>query len=242
MTFDPASVVVVIPTYNERENLESIVSAVTDSGYHVLVVDDASPDGTGELADKLTATIDGLDVLHRSAKQGLGPAYAAGFTRVLAQGAGIVCQMDADFSHDPHDLFRLVDRVRRGADLAIGSRYVRGGSTPDWALGRRFLSRAGNVYARAALGSHIRDLTGGFRAWRASVLAGLDPASCQASGYAFQVEMAWRAERAGHTVAEVPIVFRDRRVGSSKMDRAIVAEAMKLVTRWGIQAKTRQLP
>ncbi len=238
----PPSAVVVIPTYNERDNLEPVVTAVAATGARVLVVDDASPDGTGELADKLAATAECLEVLHRPAKQGLGPAYAAGFQHALAQGVEIVCQMDADFSHDPYDLTRLMARVREGADLAIGSRYVAGGSTPDWALGRRFLSRAGNAYARTLLGSRIRDLTGGFRAWRSTTLAGLDPASCQASGYAFQVEMAWRAERHGCTVAEVPIVFRDRRVGLSKMDRSIVLEAMKLVTAWGIRARTGQLP
>jgi dolichol-phosphate mannosyltransferase len=234
--------IVVVPTFNERENLTALIDAVTANGYQMLIVDDASPDGTGALADELAETLAGVQVLHRPAKQGLGPAYAAGFAEALRLGADIVGQMDADFSHDPADLPRLMQPVSEGADVVIGSRYVPGGSTPDWATGRRLLSSGGNRYARAMLGSRIRDLTGGFRMWRAAVLESLRPETCRASGYAFQVEMAWRAERAGRRVVEVPIVFRDRRVGESKMDRRIVAEAMRLVTGWGIRRVTRRLP
>ena len=230
---------VVLPTYNELENLEQIVGAIRAHGCRVLIVDDNSPDGTGDLADRLADATDDVSVLHRPDKSGLGPAYAAGFSWALEHGAEVVCQMDADFSHDPADLARLVHRVQAGAGLAIGSRYVPGGSTPDWASGRRALSGMGNLYARVMLGSRIRDLTGGFRAWHPTTLAAVDPSTCRSSGYAFQVEMAWRAERLGETVAEVPIVFRDRRVGESKMDRAIVIEAMRLVTRWGL---ARALP
>lgn len=233
---------VVIPTYNERVGLEHIVGAVLDAGCRVLVVDDQSPDGTGDLADRIASRSPQVTVLHRETKRGLGPAYADGFAVALESNAPVICQMDADFSHDPSDLSRLIERVRAGAGLVIGSRYVPGGSTPDWAARRRLLSGAGNLYARIMLGSRIHDLTSGFRAWRPSTLSTVDPKTCQASGYAFQVEMAWRAERAGHTVAEVPIVFRDRRVGASKMSRAIIAEAMRLVTSWGIRRRLGQLP
>jgi dolichol-phosphate mannosyltransferase len=225
---------VVLPTFNELDNIEQIVRAILAQGCRVLVVDDNSPDGTGRLADRLKEELASVEVLHRSTKSGLGPAYSAGFAHALASGAEVICQMDADFSHDPADIPRLVDRVGAGAGLAIGSRYVPGGSTPDWAAGRRALSGFGNLYARVMLGSRIHDLTGGFRAWHPQTLSAVDPSTCRSSGYAFQVEMAWRAERRGHTVAEVPIVFRDRRVGESKMDREIVVEAMRLVTRWGL--------
>lgn len=234
--------VVVIPTFNERENLTAIVEAVVAQGCSVLIVDDDSPDGTGEIADRLAEDSEAVSVLHRTAKRGLGPAYAAGFEIAVQSGSGVICQMDADFSHDPADLGRLIRRVGEGAGLAIGSRYVPGGGTPDWAFGRRLLSRAGNTYARAMLGSRINDLTGGFRAWDRDALIRVDPASCESSGYAFQVEMAWRAELAGYTVAEVPIVFRDRRVGESKMDRSIVLEAVRLVTMWAIRHRTGRLP
>lgn len=234
--------VVVVPTYDERDNIEPLVAAVRSNGYRVLIVDDASPDGTGEIADRLAATDPSVSVLHRPQKSGLGPAYAAGFAEALAAGAPVVCQMDADFSHDPDDLPRLVDRIELGADLALGSRYVPGGSTPDWALGRKLLSWGGNLYARLLLGGPIHDMTGGFRAWRSSALQSVEPGTCHASGYAFQVEMAWRAQRAGLVVEEVPIVFRDRRIGQSKMDRSIVLEAMRLVTGWGVRRLVRRLP
>lgn len=232
-------VTVVIPTYNERENLSHIAAAVTHQGYRLLVVDDSSPDGTGDLADRLAATETRMSVLHRRRKEGLGPAYAAGFDRALEDGAEIVIEMDADFSHDPTDLPRLVRAVDEGADLAIGSRYVRGGSTPDWPLGRRLISKGGNLYARVMLGVPIRDATAGFRAFRAEPLRSLPYKAAQASGYAFQVEMAMRAHQAGLKVVEVPISFRDRTRGTSKMGTGIVIEAMRLVTIWGLRRMRR---
>ncbi len=176
-----------------------------------------------------------MDVLHRDGREGLGPAYAAGFSAALTDGAQIICEMDADFSHDPRDLPRLVGEIESGAaEMVIGSRYVPGGSTPDWPLHRRLLSRAGNLYARRMLGIPVRDVTAGYRAFRAEVLADLEPATCRASGYGFQVEMAWRAVQRRVRIVEVPIAFRDRIHGESKMHGRIVAEAMWLVTRWGI--------
>jgi dolichol-phosphate mannosyltransferase len=228
-------VTVVIPTYNERENLSHIAAAVTHQGYRLLIVDDSSPDGTGALADRLATEDTRMSVLHRLRKEGLGPAYVAGFDRALAEGAEIVIEMDADFSHDPSDLSRLVEAIDEGADLAIGSRYVPGGSTPDWPLGRRIISRGGNLYVRAMLGIGVRDATAGFRAFRAEALRSLPFHQAQASGYAFQVEMAMRADQAGLRVVEVPITFRDRAHGTSKMGMGIVLEAMRLVTVWGLR-------
>jgi dolichol-phosphate mannosyltransferase len=227
-------VTVVIPTYNERDNLSHIAAAVTHQGYRLLVVDDSSPDGTGEVADRLAVSEPRMSVLHRPHKEGLGPAYAAGFDRALGEGAEIVVEMDADFSHDPTDLPRLVRAIDEGADLAIGSRYVPGGSTPDWPLARRLISRGGNVYARLMLGLKVRDATAGFRAFRADALRTLPYQTARASGYAFQVEMAYRASLAGLNVVEVPISFRDRTRGTSKMGMGIVIEAMRLVTIWGL--------
>ena len=232
-------VTVVIPTYNERDNLPHIVSAVTHQGYRLLVVDDSSPDGTGEVADRLAVSEPRMSVLHRRHKEGLGPAYAAGFDRALGEGAEIVVEMDADFSHDPTDLPRLVRAIDEGADLAIGSRYVPGGSTPDWPLVRRLISRGGNIYARLMLGLKVRDATAGFRAFRSDALRRLPYQTARASGYAFQVEMAYRASLAGLKVVEVPISFRDRTRGTSKMGSGIVIEAMRLVTIWGL-ARMRQ--
>ena len=226
-------VTVAIPTYNESENLPDISKAVTAHGYRLLVVDDSSPDGTGELADRLAAGDPLISVLHRSNKEGLGPAYAAGFDRALEDGAEVVIEMDADFSHDPSDLPRLVQAIDDGADLAIGSRYVPGGSTPDWPLTRRLISKGGNLYARVMLGIPIHDATAGYRAFRAGALQTLPYREAQASGYAFQVEMAMRAYEAGLRVVEVPISFRDRTRGTSKMGTGIVVEAMRLVTVWG---------
>ena len=227
-------VTVVIPTYNERENLPHVSAAVLLHGYRLLVVDDGSPDGTGALADEIAADQPRMSVLHRPGKQGLGPAYAAGFDRALADGAEVIVEMDADFSHDPADLPRLVAGIDGGADLVIGSRYVPGGATPDWPAGRRLISKGGNLYARTMLGIPVRDATAGFRAFRAGALETLPYRSAQASGYGFQVEMAWRAVEAGLAVREVPITFRDRRVGQSKMGTGIVLEAMALVTGWGL--------
>jgi dolichol-phosphate mannosyltransferase len=227
------SVLVIIPTYNERENIVDIVHAVRSHGYDVLVVDDDSPDGTGRLADELAASDDHVHVLHRDTKAGLGPAYTAGFEMALRLGAEILCEMDADFSHDPDDLPRLVAAVHDGADLAIGSRYVHGGGSEGWPWYRSLLSRGGNRYAGLVLGIDVRDATAGFRAFRDTTIRKIDPASCQASGYGFQVEMAWRTQRAGLRIDELPITFRDRARGSSKMSSRIALEAMWLVTKWG---------
>lgn len=230
----PDLVTCIVPTYNERENLADLIQAVREHGYRLLVVDDGSPDGTGEIADRLAGDDTMVSVLHRAAKRGLGPAYAAGFDLVLEQGAEVVVEMDADFSHDPADLPRLIDVVDRGADLVIGSRYITGGSTPDWPLLRRWISKGGNLYARTLLGIPTRDATAGFRAFRADALRRLPYRRAKASGYGFQVEMAWRAYQAGLQVVEVPIAFRDRARGQSKMGSAIVVEAMWLVTMWGV--------
>lgn len=234
-----ADVVVVLPTYNEAENLSDIVAAILEHGTRILIVDDGSPDGTGRLADAIAAEDNRVSVRHRPEKLGLGPAYADGFAVALADGADIVCEIDADFSHDPRDLPRLIAAVDAGADLAIGSRYVPGGGVADWPMARRALSRFGNRYASAMLGVPVKDMTAGFRAFRASSLQSLDFATCEASGYGFQVEMAWRASVAGMTITEVPITFRDRRRGTSKMNWRIAAEAMWLVTRWGLRRRLR---
>ncbi len=220
---------VVLPTFNEADNLETIVAAVLDAapeGTGVLVVDDASPDGTGDLADRLAAADDRIDVLHRDCKEGLGPAYVAGFHRALSAGAERIVQMDADFSHDPADVPRLIAAtVDGGADLALGSRYVDGGGVGDWGRGRQAISRWGSIYARVWLGLSIQDLTGGFKCFRREVLEAIRIDTVSALGYAFQIETTYRAVCAGFAVTEVPIVFSDRRVGESKMSRAIVAEA-----------------
>lgn len=228
------AVTVVVPTYNERENLAHLAAAVLLHGYRLLIVDDGSPDGTGAVADSLAAEFERVAVIHRTHKQGLGSAYVAGFDQALAEGAEIVIEMDADFSHNPEDLPRLVTAVREGADLAIGSRYVPGGATPDWPWYRRFVSRAGGTYARIMLDMPIRDATAGYRAFDFRALARLPYREVEASGYGFQVEMAWRACQAGLEIIEVPIVFRDREMGTSKMGPGIVLEAMWLVTRWGL--------
>ncbi len=227
-------VTVVVPTYNERDNIAHLAAAVLLHGYSLLIVDDGSPDGTGAIADNLSVEVPRVAVIHRTHKQGLGRAYAAGFDTALSDGADIVVAMDADFSHNPNDVPALVGAVAAGADVAIGSRYVPGGSTPDWPLLRRLISRGGNRYARAMLGIPVRDATAGFRAFRAQSLAALPYSQAQASGYGFQVEMAWRAVQRGMAVVEIPITFRDRRVGTSKMGTGIVLEAMWLVTRWGV--------
>jgi dolichol-phosphate mannosyltransferase len=218
----------VLPTYNEAGNVEAFVEAVLDklpAPARILIVDDNSPDGTGEIADRLAAAHENVSVLHRARKEGLGPAYIAGFREVLAQGAGYVLEMDADFSHDPAYLPRLLE-AGRGADLAIGSRYVDGGGVSEWSALRRAISRGGSAYARLVLGVGVRDLTGGFKCFRREVLEAIDLDTIESRGYAFQVEMTYRTIRQGFDVVEVPIVFRDRRVGSSKMDRSIVLEAI----------------
>jgi dolichol-phosphate mannosyltransferase len=219
---------VCLPTYNERENLEAMLRALGEvlrEGDRVLVIDDASPDGTGELADELAGELGFVEVLHRERKEGLGPAYLAGFRRALAGGAELVLEMDCDFSHDPKDVPRLIAAAEGGADLALGSRYVPGGSIPNWGPLRRAISAAGNVYARVLLQSRIGDLTGGFKAFRRHVLEALDLDAIEAKGYAFQVETTYRTERGGFHVVEIPIAFVDREEGTSKMTRGIVFEA-----------------
>ncbi len=230
-------VLVIVPTYNEAENVERIAEAVRAHGYDLLIVDDGSPDGTGAIADDLSDRDSGVLVLHRSEKNGLGPAYVAGFERGLGLGYEILCEMDADFSHNPDDLPRLVGAVTAGADLAIGSRYVPGGGTDGWPWHRRAISRAGNAYAALLLGLTVRDATAGFRAFRDTTLRKIDPGTCQASGYGFQVEMAWRTEQASLEIVEVPITFKDRVEGESKMNGMIALEAILLITRWGIRER-----
>jgi dolichol-phosphate mannosyltransferase len=223
----------VLPTYNEAENVEALVEAARaklPASAQVLIVDDSSPDGTGAIADRLAARHGNVDVLHRQVKEGLGPAYIAGFRRALADGAGLVLEMDSDFSHDPAYLPRLLEAARR-ADVVLGSRYVPGGGVSDWGPLRKAISRGGSAYAKLILGVDVEDMTGGFKCFRREVLEAIDFNSIQARGYAFQVEMTYRAIRAGFKVVEVPIVFRDRQAGSSKMDRAIVAEAVWRVPR-----------
>lgn len=218
----------VLPTYNEAANLESLVAAALESlppSARILIVDDASPDGTGEIADRLAAEREAVRVLHRPRKEGLGPAYIAGFRVALDGGAGLVLEMDSDFSHDPADLPALLAASAR-ADLVIGSRYVPGGGIRDWSAVRRGISRGGSAYARTVLGLDVRDLTGGFKCFRREVLEAIDLDSVHSKGYAFQVELTLRAIERGFAVVEVPIVFRERRAGSSKMNGAIVLEAI----------------
>jgi dolichol-phosphate mannosyltransferase len=224
-----------IPTYNERENIESIVRAVleADGRTDVLVVDDASPDGTGELADALARQGSRVHVLHRPGKAGLGRAYLAAFRWGLERGYRFLLEMDADWSHHPRYLTSLLDRAASDADLVLGSRWVPGGGTLNWGLGRRLISKGGSLYARLVLGLPIRDLTGGFKCFRAEVLRAIDLDSVHSTGYAFQIELTYRAIRRGFRVVEVPIVFEDRRVGQSKMSGAIVLEALFMV--WKIR-------
>ncbi|HTD09296.1 MAG TPA: polyprenol monophosphomannose synthase [Solirubrobacteraceae bacterium] len=226
----------ILPTYNEIENLEAIVVAASNAlagaapeGFNILVVDDGSPDGTGQLADRLAGEHAWMHVLHRSEKNGIGPAYLAGFRHALDQGAGYVMEMDSDFSHDPADLARLLQAAYDGADLALGSRYVAGGGVAEWGLLRRFISQGGSTYARLVLGLHVQDLTGGFKCFRREVLEAIHFDSVRSQGYAFQVELTYRAVQAGFRVVEVPITFRDRQQGTSKMSWRIAAEAMWLV-------------
>jgi len=232
--------VVCLPTYNERETLEPMVRALGDKDVRVLVIDDSSPDGTGELADRLAAELDYVDVLHRERKEGLGPAYLAGFRRALAGGAELVLEMDCDFSHSPDDVPRLV-AAAADADLVIGSRYVQGGSIGNWGAVRRFVSAGGSLYARALLGVPVHDLTGGFKCYRRAVLETIDLDAIDARGYAFQIETTYRTIRAGFRVTEVPIHFVDREEGTSKMSRSIVAEAIWRVPALRARALTGRL-
>jgi dolichol-phosphate mannosyltransferase len=219
---------VCLPTYNERENLERMVNAlgeVLPDGGRVLVIDDGSPDGTGAIADRLATELGFVGVLHRERKEGLGPAYLAGFTRALDEGADLVLEMDCDFSHDPADVPRLITAAEH-ADLVLGSRYVPGGDIPNWGLLRRFISRGGCVYAQVLLGLPLRDLTGGFKCYRRQVLETIDLGAIDSKGYAFQIETTYRTVRKGFRVVEVPITFVDREEGGSKMSKTIVAEAV----------------
>jgi dolichol-phosphate mannosyltransferase len=220
----------VVPTYNEAENVEAFVRAVLPPlasavpDYTVLIVDDSSPDGTGEIADRLASELPQVEVLHRPLKQGLGRAYLAGFESALAGGAELLLEMDADFSHDPADLPRLIEGASH-ADVVLGSRYVRGGGVTDWGLMRRVVSRGGSWYARRLLGIPVRDLTGGFKCFRRVVLETIDLEGIQADGYGFQIELTYRAIQAGFRVLELPIMFRDRQRGTSKMSARIAIEA-----------------
>jgi dolichol-phosphate mannosyltransferase len=217
--------VVCLPTYNERENLERMIEALAPLGVGVLVIDDNSPDGTGAIADELAATRDWVSVLHRERKEGLGRAYVAGFRAVLARDAAYVVQMDCDFSHDPADVLRLIAAVDAGADLAIGSRYVPGGGTSNWGLGRRVMSRGASVFTRLVL-MPVRDATGGLKCFRREVLEAIDLDSIDAAGYVFQVETTFRAWRKGFRVVEIPIHFADRTAGTSKMSFAVAFEGV----------------
>jgi dolichol-phosphate mannosyltransferase len=223
-----------LPTYNERENLEPMLRALGEHGVRVLVIDDNSPDGTGRLADRLAQELDYVDVLHRPRKEGLGPAYLAGFRRALADGADLVLEMDCDFSHSPADVPRLL-AAAEGADLVLGSRYVPGGRVRDWPAHRLLLSRGGNVYTRWALRLPLTDATGGYRAVRGELVDRLPFDEVASQGYCFQVDWAWRAWRDGARVVEVPITFTEREFGRSKMSGSIVAEALVRVSAWGLR-------
>ncbi|EWC61999.1 Dolichol-phosphate mannosyltransferase in lipid-linked oligosaccharide synthesis cluster [Actinokineospora spheciospongiae] len=242
---DPAQldpVLVVIPTYNERENLGIIIERLNAAlpGAHALVVDDGSPDGTGELADELAAADERVHVLHRTEKAGLGAAYLAGFTWALEHDYAVVVEMDADGSHAPEDLPRMLDALG-DADLVLGSRYVPGGRVVNWPKSREVLSRGGNLYSQLALGAKVRDITGGYRAFRRAVLEKLKLGNVASQGYCFQVDLAWRTIEAGFTVVEVPITFTERERGQSKMSGNIVREALWRVTKWGLRRRGNQL-
>ena len=235
-------VAVVLPTFNEAENIERLLRelrrVVPDA--RLVVVDDSSPDGTGAIAERCAAELGSIDVVHRAVKDGLGNAYRFAFRRVIDQRFDVVVTMDSDFSHDPGVVPSMLSRIDAGADAVIGSRYVPGGGTQDWPLHRRLLSRWGNVYTGWILGVKVRDCTSGFRAYRASALSAIDPDSTRADGYAFLTELVVRLSRQGARIDEVPIVFVDRRYGTSKMSSRIVIESMLLVTRWGLSHRWRR--
>ncbi|MFD5827111.1 polyprenol monophosphomannose synthase [Lentzea sp. NPDC060358] len=235
-------VLVVIPTYNERDNIGKIVkrlhAALPD--VHVLVVDDGSPDGTGQLADEMAAADDRVHVMHRTEKAGLGAAYVAGFQWALDRDYGVICEMDADGSHAPEQLHRLLDALPK-ADLVLGSRWVPGGEVVNWPAQRKFLSLGGSLYSRLALGANIRDMTGGYRAFRADTLRKLNLASVASAGYCFQIDLLWRTIELGFRVREVPITFLEREFGESKMSGNIVREALIRVTKWGLRRRGNQV-
>lgn len=235
-------VLIVVPTYNERDNLTALTRAVFEHmpRAHLLVVDDASPDGTGDLAEELGLQDGRIHVIHRPGKQGLGTAYVTGFRYGLARDYTHLFEMDADFSHDPRYLPQLLERARGGADLVLGSRYVAGGGTENWGAGRRLISLGGSAYARTVLGVGIRDLTGGFKCFRRAVLETIDLDAIRSEGYSFQIEMTFRTIREGFRVEEHPIIFIDRRVGQSKMSRSIFMEAIWMV--WALRLGIKQSP
>lgn len=239
---DLGKILVIVPTYNEREALPSIVARIRASvpEASILVADDNSPDGTGEVADAIAEQDDAIQVMHRQGKEGLGAAYIAGFGWGLQHGFDVLVEMDADGSHQPEQLPRLLAALR-DADLVLGSRWIDGGGTQNWSKGREVLSRGGNLYARVMLDVPLYDATGGFRAFRAETLRRLDLHTVASQGYCFQVDLAWRTVQRGMTVREVPITFVERSVGTSKMSRAIVAEALLRVTQWGVQQRTRSV-
>ncbi|WP_439659331.1 polyprenol monophosphomannose synthase [Lentzea sp. HUAS TT2] len=235
-------VLVVIPTYNERDNIGKIVKRLHTAlpDVHVLVVDDGSPDGTGQLADEMAAADDRVHVMHRTEKSGLGAAYVAGFQWALEREYGVICEMDADGSHAPEQLHRLLDALPQ-ADLVLGSRWVPGGEVVNWPAQRKFLSLGGSLYSRLALGANIRDMTGGYRAFRADTLRKLNLASVASAGYCFQIDLLWRTLELGFRVREVPITFLEREFGESKMSGNIVREALIRVTKWGLRRRGNQV-
>jgi dolichol-phosphate mannosyltransferase len=238
---DLGRILVVLPTYNEIDNLERIVKRLRTAApeLEVLIADDASPDGTGQLADQLAATDDHLRVLHRTRKEGLGAAYLDSFRWGVDHGYDVLCEMDSDGSHQPEALPALL-RALHDADLVIGSRWVPGGRIENWSRWRQLLSRSGNVYARLALSLRLRDATSGFRVFRRATLQGIDLDQVASQGYCFQIDLAWRAYRAGFRVSEVPIVFCEREYGTSKMDRDVFVESLRRVTAWGVRHRLRQ--
>jgi dolichol-phosphate mannosyltransferase len=240
VTGELGRILVIIPTFQERENLSSIVARVRANvpTAHVLVADDNSPDGTGKVADELASDDDQVHVLHRAAKEGLGAAYVAGFEWALREGYDVIVEMDADGSHQPEQLPRLLEALET-ADVVLGSRWVAGGQVSNWPKSREFLSRGGNMYTRIVLGLPLRDATGGYRAYRAKVLEAFDLTTVRSQGYCFQVDLAWRSWQRGYRVVEVPITFVERVLGASKMSRKIVFEALWRVTLWGIRDRLR---
>ncbi|MEY3796796.1 MAG: polyprenol-phosphate mannosyltransferase [Actinomycetota bacterium] len=236
-------VAVVLPTYNESENIARLLTQLRNvlPDARLFVVDDNSPDGTGDIAERCAREMGGIEVLHRPGKQGLGSAYRQGFTHVIAQGVDVVVSMDVDFSHDPLAIPAMLAAIESGSDAVIGSRYVSGGGTKNWPLHRRLLSRWGNLYTGAVLGVKVRDCTSGFRAYRSSALAAIAPETTKAEGYAFLSELVVRLSRRGLKISEVPILFIDRENGTSKMSGRIIIESMLLVTRWGISHRLNQV-